>query len=208
MKEPKFLVICGGDGSGKSTQIEVLKNKFDSSLVQLTREPGGSVLGEEIRKLVLDPIAKASSPETFTSLMWAARHDHLQNTIKPALTEGRTVISDRFDCCTYAYQIYGQEALHLEPLFWQTRENFLGNTVPHAYVFLDVDPEVGLLRRAHAKGLNHFDEKKLDFHKRVQAGYRAFFEEEDISSVVIDANQSLEKVTGDFLEAIENILAD
>ena len=155
------FVICGGEGSGKSTVIKAVKERFPDAVI--TREPGGSPYAEHIRDVMFkDELAKDANSETMFGLFWAARADHMNRLVLPALREGKTVVSDRFDCCTFAYQIHGQKAAYLEELFWQTRRVFLKERTPDAYIFLDVDPEIGLKRVAGRPGKkNHFDERDI-----------------------------------------------
>ena len=204
----KLIAVLGGEGSGKSTQLHLLRKKYSEGQLVLTREPGGSVFGEKIRALALSPDAKGASAHTQFGLMWAARHDHMEQLILPALNEGKHVITDRFDCCSYAYQVFAQGGTDLKDLFWQVREVFLKNRKPDLYIFLDVEPEVGLTRVAKRKGSevpNHFDQQKLDFHQRIRVGYQDFLSR--VPHVVIDANRSQEEVTKEFAAAVDLALA-
>ena len=202
--KPVFVVLCGGEGSGKSTVVKMLGEKYptgsDPKLV-ITREPGGSPYAEDIRKLMFGhPLAKNANAETMFGLFWAARADHMKHLVLPALASGKNVVSDRADCCTYAYQIYGQKNTSLKNLFWQTREVYLAARKPDLYIFLDVLPEEGLKRVAGRAGKkNHFDNRDIAFHRAVSQGYLAFFDElrlrsDSSRSIIVDANQSLESV--------------
>jgi len=204
IKKGKFIVIEGGEGSGKTTIVKLIKETFPSLVV--TREPGGSPFAEKIRSLILSSDAKDADANTQFGLFWAARADHVKNTIIPALQKGISVISDRFDSSSFAYQIYGQENQHLKKLFFQVRKIYLGNCIPDIYIFLDVDPKEGLKRRANEKGYdkNHFDERNLDFHIRIREGFLEFLK--NVSHVVINANLSLEKVKAESLKKIKSIL--
>lgn len=198
----KFIVICGGEGSGKSTMLEYIRGIYGDRIVT-SREPGGTPFAEAIRNLMFSDGGRESTPQTQFGLVWAARHEHLVNKIIPSLDE-RPVIVDRFDCCTYAYQIHGGEAGDLENLFWVMRDTFVVRQ-PDLYVFFDVDPATGLARAASRKGGgNFFDEKKLPFHTRIREGYIKFLE--GIPHVVVDANKPLEQVKEEFARIIEECL--
>jgi dTMP kinase len=178
-KKGKFVVFDGGEGSGKTTvskqAVEWLTKR--GVRAQWTREPGGSQYAEKIRELILSPEAKEADAETMFALFWAARRDHLARIVLPALRTGTNVICDRFDSSTWAYQIAGQEQPQLRELFWQMRAHYLGDLIPH-YVLFVVSPEIGL-ERARSRGaaeLNHFDDRLLAFHKRVERGFSEFAE--------------------------------
>lgn len=198
----KLIVIDGGEGSGKSTLMKFLPEIFNEQKFLATREPGGSPFAEEIRTLMLSrPESKNASPETQFGLVWGARHDHVTKKILPALTSGTHVISDRFDSSTYAYQIFGQEAPHLEKLFWEIRKIYLRDVTPDLYIFLDVDPATGLKRVASRhKETDHFDQRKLDFHTRIRQGYLEFMKK--VPSVIIDSNGTIEEAKKKFFEVL------
>ncbi len=190
----KFIVICGGEGSGKSTMIERLKVQYSNKII-FTREPGGSEYAESIRSLMFSEQGKESSPETQFGLAFAGRNDHMHKKIIPALNTHH-VVSDRFDCCTYAYQVHGGDAPQLKDLFWKTREVFVSRT-PDLYIYFDVEPATGITRASMRKtGNNFFDEKKLNFHQKVQVGYKEFLK--SVPHKIIDANQPIEDVWNNF----------
>ncbi|MSR71319.1 MAG: dTMP kinase [Candidatus Taylorbacteria bacterium] len=203
-KRGKFVVLEGGEGSGKSTQLALLQKIYGGSAC-FTREPGGTPIAEKIRDLILSPDLKDANGYTQFGLFWAARADHMEKLVIPALESGKHVITDRFDSSSYAYQIYGQKAHYLKDLFFKMREVYLGKIVPDLYIFLKVSPRVGLARvaaRVGAKGdSNHFDERKADFHKRLTKGYIEFISQ--FPHIVIDADRSVDEVTED----LKNILA-
>ncbi|MSR73384.1 dTMP kinase [Candidatus Parcubacteria bacterium] len=203
MKKGKFIVVDGGEGSGKTTMVALAKEHFPEMV--FTREPGGSPFAEKIRAVILSPEAKDAHGETQFGLFWAARFDHLQNTIIPALQRGVHVLSDRFDSSSFVYQMHGQEARHLRDMFWKMREVYVRDGQPDLYIFLDVEPEVGLSRVAKRKETtNHFDDRALDFHKRIRNGYFEFLK--SVPHVVINANQSTEEVRTDFLRTLKQVL--
>lgn len=199
-----FVVLDGGEGSGKTLLLKKVAELHNENIV-FTREPGGSMYAEEIRNLILNSSnAKQADANTFFSLFWAARADHLKNIIIPALNDGKIVICDRFDSSTYAYQIVAQGARELKELFWLTREHFLekGEYEPDIYVYLDVDPETGLARKNKQVDAekNHFDERELDFHKKLRQGFKEFFENPLVHSRtgIINAEKSEEDVWQEF----------
>ncbi len=199
-----FIVVDSGEGSGKTTQLKKAQEYFGDSLV-LTREPGGSLYAEEIRKLILkSPNAGQADAKTLFGLFWAARADHMKNTIIPALEAGKIVISDRFDSSTFAYQIIAQGATELKDFFWQMRDFYLGDIKPDLYVYFDIDPAVGLARKnKQGEGeLNHFEARKIDFHNALRSGYKEFITH--VPHVVIDASQPIEKVWESFKGVLDD----
>lgn len=192
-----FIVLDGGEGSGKTTVAKEIVKQFGWGAVY-THEPGGSSYAEKIRDLVLSDEAKSSDAETQFALFWAARRDHLKHVVTPALADGKIVICDRFDSSTYAYQIVAQGNIQLLDLFWKIREHFLKNIEPNKYILLDVSPEVGLARvKNRGDKMTHFDKRKLDFHKKVNKGLKEFITTQIKDGEVVDAEQSLEKVVED-----------
>lgn len=201
----KFIVVDGGEGSGKSTLLALLGERYRPQQLLVTREPGGTPLAEEIRRVILSPAARHADSNVQLWLQLAARADHLKNFIRPALAAGRHVISDRFDSSTFAYQIYGQEGSHLTNLFFKTRQMILNASEPDLYIFLDVRPEEGMRRVASRGGHpSHFDERDLAFHERVREGFLAFAKH--YPHRMIDANQPLEKVRDDFFGILEEFI--
>jgi dTMP kinase len=202
MQKGKFIVIEGSEGSGKSTQLKKLATHFGDRVV-ITREPGGSPYAEEIRQIILhSSYAGQADAKTLFGLFWAARADHIRNTILPALESGKTVLCDRFDSSTYAYQIFGQQAENLKDQFFTFRDFFLGNTKPDLYIFLDVDVQIGLGRKqVQQDELNHFEARKVDFFQRMQKGFDEFFKQ--VPSIRIDANPDIETVYQSLIRAIE-----
>ncbi len=212
--KPKFIVIEGGEGSGKSTLMIALKELMGEAIMT-TREPGGSPYAEVIREATLkNPLAKTAPAETTLCLMFAARFDNTQNSILPAIKKGLPVIADRFDGSSYAYQICAQSNGQLEDIFWSLRGRLA--IIPDLYIFVDVTPEEGV-RRANrrnqsllkGKQYDHFDDREIAFHKKVRDGYLIFFEKIKAMGtpyVVINANKSLEEVKKDFIGEVKKQL--
>lgn len=188
MTRGAFIVIEGGEGSGKTSHLKKLKEEYPE--VVTSREPGGSPYAEEIRNIILhSDYAADADAKTHFALFWAARADHLRYTIIPALESGQHVITDRFDASTYAYQVFGQQARELEEMFFEMRDFYLGNWKPDLYIYLDVSSEKGLRRRSNDKGTNtHFDERDVQFHQDMRRGFETFFERVPHQTIDADAD--------------------
>jgi dTMP kinase len=207
-KRGKFIIIEGGEGAGKSSQLRDIKELYGDKIIT-TREPGGTPYAEEIRHLILkSENAGQADAKTHFALFWAARADHMKNKIVPALESGINVIADRFDSTTFAYQIYGQGAKELEGFFWQTRDFYLGNNKPDAYIYLDVSAEEGLRRKSFQSEdeNNHFDERRLDFHNTARVGFLEFLKQ--VPNVILDANPPKSEVRTALVAAIDKILSE
>lgn len=210
-KRGKFIILEGGEGAGKSSQLKSLKEIYGDKII-VTREPGGTPYAEEIRHVILkSEHAGQADAKTHFALFWAARADHMKNKIIPAIESGINVISDRFDSTTFAYQIYGQglpqeEAKELESFFWKMRDFILDDVKPDMYIYLDVSAEEGLKRKSLGSQdeINHFDQRKIDFHNNARIGFTKFFEQ--VPSLIIDANQSKDAVRRALVEKIDKIL--
>lgn len=203
----KFIVIEGGDGSGKTTMVALARELYGTrSDVLITREPGGSPYAEMIRQVILKPEGKNADANTMFSLFWASRADHMKHYIRPKLESNGIVIADRFDASSYAYQIFGQENMQLKDLFWHMRDVYLNEIVPDLYIYLDVSPEEGVRRIALRKGegKNHLDDREISFHKRVRDGYHDFLK--NVPHVIIDAGGSLESVKTEFARTLREVL--
>ncbi len=192
MRRGRLVVLEGGEGSGKTTILSRLKGLVDPNKLILTREPGGSEMAEQIRNLIFSEGGKSLSPDAHFHLFWAARADHIDKTILPALDRGIDVISNRFDASTFAHQIFGEEHHRLKNSFRFNREEMFAGRIVPTYIYLDIDPEVGLLRRRGAKDGNHFDDKDIEFHRRVRRGYKEFIQFARV--IEIDASGSGDEV--------------
>jgi len=204
MKQGIFIVLEGAEGSGKSTQLQALKDHYGDQILT-TREPGGTEYAEDIRSLALKhSLAGEADGKTIFLLMWASRAEHMFNKVARALEEGKIVISDRFDSSTYALNIFGQEQKGLKEYFWQTRTAILEGTVPDIYIHLDLSPEVGLARRSNdTKAQDHFDTRDLAFHEAVQEGYSEFYTH--VPHTRIDADRPIEEITKDLIGVVEGL---
>jgi len=199
----KFIVIEGGDGSGKSTQIKLLEKHYGDKIVT-TREPGGTPYAEAIRDVALNhELAKNAGGRTQFLLMWASRAEHMFNKIKPALREGKIVVTDRFDSSTYAYNVCAQEEESLKEFFLETRKFILTDWVPDLYIYLDVDTEISKSRMSNRTAENHFDTKPEAFHLKVRDGYFEFFKM--VPHVIINANRTPQEIFEDICKTIDSL---
>lgn len=193
----KFITFEGGEGSGKSTQAKLLGERLESFgvTVKLTREPGGSPAAEVIRHILLSGAAKPLGAEAEAMLFAAARDDHLNTTIRPALDKGIWVICDRFVDSTRVYQ----GALgHVDPRLIRRLERLIiGDTWPDLTVVLDVPAEEGLHRAHVRRGTNtvdRFESEAAEFHSKLREAYRQLAASEPSRCVLLDATQPREKV--------------
>ena len=214
MKTSTFIVIAGCEGSGKTTQISNLKKKYPEAV--FFREPGGTEFAEEMRRLMLvSPDSAELSPFQQMNLAFAGRADNIRKIIAPAMKAGKLVFADRFDCCSFAYQIFGMEGRNLFGHFDSSRLS-MGSPLKHLYlpdlyIFLDISPEEGMRRialRAKAKGdVNHFDERGPEFHARVRDGYKRFAELHPSRVKVVDGHPSKEEVWKSIETVLDGFLA-
>lgn len=189
-KRGKFIVLEGGEGSGKGTILDYLSLVLAGNRVTFTREPGGTAFAERVRALILDGgmVTKAE-----LLLFEAGRADHLEQKIIPALEAGIHVISDRFDASTFAYQVEARWLGKHADFFNMVNDGVVGKMVPDLYLFCDVKPEIALKRRMSAGGeITRFDTENLAFHERVYRGYKKFFKNKP--HVMIDATRDKETV--------------
>ena len=203
MTRGRFITFEGIDGSGKSTQArklaEALRARGDE--VVLTREPGGSPGAEEIPRLLVEGEPDRWSPETEILLFSAARRDHLETTIRPALHAGRTVISDRFADSTRVYQ--GAARGDLRTLVDDLHAMVVGQE-PDLTLIIDMDPEHALSRGlARNSGEDRFEDMGLDFQHRLRSGFKALAKEEPSRCVLIDGDRALDDVARDVLSHVD-----
>ena len=187
-----FITFEGPEGSGKTTQIQPLFADLQSRGydVVLTREPGGTAIGDQIRRVLLDPANQEMLPEAEILLFSASRAQLVGQVVRPALERGAIVICDRFADSTMAYQGYGR-GLDLKALHRIT-QFATGGLVPDLTVYLDLDVEEGLRRKRVAgqqdsEAWNRLDQQAIDFYDRVRRGYLALASAEPDRWLVIDA---------------------
>lgn len=190
----KFITLEGGEGVGKSTNLAFLQARLlDAGIdVRVTREPGGTPLGEAIRGLLLNEGPTAPSALAEVLLVFAARAQHIQEVIEPALAAGRWVLCDRFTDATYAYQGF---ARGLSQSAIATLESLVqGSLRPDLTVLLDLPPSIGLKRASQRAELDRFEVEDEAFFNRVREGYLTRSLENPERWLVINAGQDLEGV--------------
>ncbi len=201
-----FLTFEGIDGSGKSSQAHKLAEHLRSKGhdVVLTREPGGSEGAEEIRRLVLEGDPDRWSAETEILLFTAARRDHLERTIEPALAAGKVVICDRFADSTRMYQ--GLSRGDLRGLVDQLHSLMIGRE-PDLTILIDMDPQTGLSRAKGRQGTEErFEDFGLDLQQKMRAGFLALANEFSQRFRVIDGDRDMDSVARDVTEIVEQAL--
>ncbi len=192
-----FISFEGIDGAGKSTHIAGLADAFRAQgrSVTLSREPGGTPLAEKLRALVLND---AMDPLCEALLMFAARRDHLQQVIEPALARGDVVLCDRFTDATFAYQGYGRgfdlDVLRQLETWVQTRPDAAALRQPDLTVWFDLPPDVAAQRLASARVPDRFESQPLAFFARVAAGYGQRMAEQPARFARIAAEQPVDAV--------------
>jgi dTMP kinase len=214
MASGKFITFEGGEGSGKSTQARLLADRLKARGIDalLTREPGGSPFAERVRALLLDPATPSHAALSEALLFYAARADHLDKTIRPALAAGRWIICDRFSDSTRVYQgVAG--GLHRETLDVLERLVVLP-THPHLTFILDLPPAEGLARaRARGKiagGLgtaaDPFERRDPSFHEHLREGYAAVAKAEPWRCALVDAARATGTVAAEIWALVEQRL--
>jgi len=202
-----FISFEGIDGAGKSTHIEGLAQalRAQGRHVTLTREPGGTPLAEKLRTLVLNDAMDAM---TEALLVFAARRDHLQQLIEPALARGDVVLCDRFTDATYAYQGGGRgfdlPVLRVLETWVQARPGTTALRQPDLTVWFDLDPAIAAQRLAGARVPDKFEAQPVEFFRRVAQGYAERLAQDPRRFARIDAAQVREKVWQDVLAAVRH----
>ena len=206
----KFITFEGGEGSGKSTQIKMLAQRLEAAGVRnvTTREPGGSPGAEIIRHVLLSGVGKLLGPEAETLLFAAARDDHVQTVILPALNQGTWVLCDRFFDSTRAYQgSLGQVAPGIVNALQRVT---IGDLKPDLTLILDVPVEVGMNRAAVRRGsdaADRFESEDMTFHEGLRTAYRKIAADDPNRCVLIDATADADSVGQAVWSAVHEHLA-
>ncbi len=206
MSQGLFITLEGTEGSGKSTQIVVIKNYFQSKgrKVITVREPGGTPIAEDIRNLLKTPRKDDDMCDTAELLlMYAARAQLVQTFIKPKLEQGFDVICDRHDLSTIAYQ-GGGRGMDMDAIN-SIRKVVLGDFKPNLTLLLDVDPVAGM-QRAKARGeLDRFEQSQMDFFERVRNTYLECAKQDPEHIVLINGQDPIEIVSTNVIKALDNL---
>ncbi len=200
----RFITLEGIDGAGKSTHLEWLAGflRERGIRVTVTREPGGTALGESLRELLLHGKATLH-PETETLLVFAARREHIDKVIEPALASGAWVLCDRFTDATYAYQSGGSGVSWSK--IAQLEQWAQDGLQPDETLLFDVAPDVGLARAARGKRPDRFERERAGFYERARQAYLARAQQAPLRVHVIDANRPLAFIHKELEEILSSI---
>ncbi len=204
-----FVTFEGGEGAGKTTLIRKLEAvlRQQGAQVVVTREPGGTSLGEQIRHLLLNQHTTPISPLSELLLFLTARAQHIEELIRPALKQGKVVLCDRFNDSSIAYQGIARDLgkAYVEQLCQQVCQD----VVPDITFYLDLDPKTGMERalKEH-RVLDRLEQEKAEFHERVRQGFLQIARQDKGRVVVVDASQPPEAVFGQAFAALTPFLQD
>jgi dTMP kinase len=202
-----FLTFEGGEGAGKSTNLDYVRDRLEAAGIPLllSREPGGTALGERIRALLLTPEYKGMSSDAELLLMFAARAEHLHKVIIPALQRGTWVLCDRFTDATYAYQ-GGGRGIPSERI--AVLEDWVqGGFQPDMTILFDLPIDVGMQRAGQRGELDRFEQEDVSFFEAVRASYRERARQHPRRFRVVDASLELDAVRQQLDEILDELLA-
>lgn len=210
MKDGLFITFEGGEGSGKSTQIQLFAEylRKKNNEVILTREPGGTEVGREIRRLLVEGDKDKFDETTETLLFYADRRINLTKVIWPAVKEGKIVLSDRFNDSTIAYQYYGSAKFHDTKIMDTLYNVVAGDFKPNITFLLDIDVNEGLARSFKKAAISNtqelrFEKTAIAFHERLRNGYLEMAKKEPERFIVINAAEDIETVHQNIITAYE-----
>lgn len=203
----RFISIEGIEGAGKSTQLAFIQRYLSEQGKQLTvtREPGGTELGEKIRALLLAPTETGMAVDTELLLMFSARAEHVAQVIKPALSQGNWVLSDRFTDATFAYQGGGRgidQQRITELAAWT-----LNGLQPDLTLLFDLPVELGQQRvLSRNEGVDRFEQEKVDFFQRIRNCYLERAQQEPDRIKIIDSSQTIADIEGQLISILQPLL--
>ena len=189
-----FITLEGGDGAGKTTQIKNIESFFEKKglVVVHTREPGGTPISEKLREILLDADNTEMEPVTEMMIYAASRAQHVRELVLPALEDGQVVVCDRFLDSSIAYQAY---ARGLGDMVAKVNEYATGGLAPDITFWMDIDPKAGKERVSKMGDFDRLEMEQLDFHYRVQEGYRKICEAEPGRVKRVDASLSVDEIS-------------
>lgn len=198
-----FITMEGPDGSGKTTQIDLLKKYLENKGydIVIAREPGGTTIGEAIREIILNPDYKEMGHMTELLLYASARAQLVNQVIKPALAEGKAVICDRFVESSAVYQGIGR-GLGVDTVY-EVNNFALGDVKPKLTIFMDLDAEDGIKRKKKQAELDRMEQEDLSFHKRVVEGYRQLAKLYPERIVPINATLPIDEIHSMIVKEVE-----
>ncbi len=198
-----FITMEGPDGSGKTTQIDLLKKYLEHKGydIVIAREPGGTTIGEAIREIILNPDYKEMGHMTELLLYASARAQLVNQVIKPALAEGKAVICDRFVESSAVYQGIGR-GLGVDTVY-EVNNFALGDVKPKLTIFMDLDAEDGIKRKKKQAELDRMEQEDLSFHKRVVEGYRQLAKLYPERIVPINATLPIDEIHSMIVQEVE-----
>ena len=204
-----FITFEGGDGSGKSTQVNLLKDYLDNLNFETikTREPGGTPSAEILRDLLTTGEVGKWTPMSEALLMWASRYEHLIQVIEPAINSGKNVICDRFYDSTYAYQGVAHN-LGIDKME-KLKKIIIGDIEPDITFVLDIDPKVGLKRSLDRSNQeNRFESYNIDFHNKIRSAFLEIAKKNKNRCVVVDASLNEQEINNLIITVIDNLITD
>ncbi len=206
-KKGKFITFEGGEGAGKTTQIKLLKDYLESKKlpVHITREPGGTPGSEDIRRLLKDGSTSKWDGISEALLLYAARHDHVEKIIKPALNEGKWVLCDRFSDSSLVYQGIAR-GLGIDKML-ALHDWAIGSFQPDITFIFDIPPKLSRARQQQRNSTtktidDRFEQMELDFHTKVYEGYMKLLDLFPNRCIRVNAQQNIEKVRAKIQQSI------
>ena len=202
----KFITLEGIEGSGKTSSLKSITDLLDKKSISyiVTREPGGSSIGKELRAILLDPDTEIS-PEVELMLMLSDRKDHVEKIILPNLEKGNWVVSDRFMDSSIAYQGGGRQ---LDKKLIISLTDYLNLPQPDLTLLFDLPVEISLSRVKARGGLDRFEKEELEFHKRIRNTYLDLAKNNSNRIKIIDSSKKIESMLNNVKQAIEKLFSE
>jgi len=198
-----FITFEGGEGSGKTSLIKYITNALSTYDIVSTREPGGSMVAEAIRDVVLNPKYEGVTPYTEALLYAASRAQHLDEVVIPAIKANKLVLCDRYLDSSLAYQGYARD---LGFDFVLSINQYALFHMPDLTFYIDIDPKLGLSRINHRQDLDRLDQESINFHDRVRQGYNKVLETYPNRVVRIDGDRTIEEIASEIITIIKERL--